>query len=128
MEYQVIVNGVVIDTRNTDTDQPRRVCHNTLNAAESDVVVFGSIERPLTFRDVAKECRAMGFLISRDSDGEMRLAPDIRNKAKQERRAYYSSDLSDILGTARLEHTKADRRDKLNKTQRVARDWCSVES
>ena len=94
---------------------------------DSQTLVFGDVERKLNFRDVAKECRAMGFLISR-ADDEYRLAPNIRNKAKQERRAYYSSDLSDVLGTARLEHAKQNRKDKLNKTQRVVRDWQNVES
>jgi hypothetical protein len=80
-------------------------------------LVFGNVERPMNFRDVAKECRSLGFVISKN-DGEYRLAPDIRNKVKAERRAYYSDDLADILGTARLEHAKQNRRDKLNRPVR----------
>lgn len=90
-------------------------------------IAFNGTVRKLNFRDVAKECRSLGFDVSQD-DGEYRLAPRIANKDKAERRAYYTNSLDDLLGTARIEGEKQRRRDKLNRTQRIARDWCNVES
>lgn len=55
--------------------------------------------RPMNFRDVAKQIRAMGLDVSKD-DGEYRVAPRLRDKDKAERRAYYTNDLADLLGTA----------------------------
>lgn len=109
----------------------RAMLAESLAATENATIVSAGTlvpyDRPMNFRDVAKRCRQLGFDVSRN-DGEYRLAPRIANKAKAERRAYYTDDLADLLGTAERESEKQRRRDKLNKTQRIAADWQTVES
>jgi hypothetical protein len=51
-------------------------------------------DEQLTFSDVARYVRALGFTLSKQ-DGEYRLCP----KGAGEAKAYYSDDLTDIAGT-----------------------------
>jgi hypothetical protein len=73
------------------------------------------------FRAAVAEAMALGFKLSL-RDGEYRLAPAIGNRAKAERRAYYTDDIDDALGTARLEAMRFARRHKLNKPERGRAD------
>lgn len=73
------------------------------------------------FRAAVAEAMALGFKLS-CRDGEYRLAPDIGNRTKQERRAYYTTDIDDALGTARVENMRFVRRHKRNRPERIQAD------
>lgn len=57
----------------------------------------------INWTNTAKAIRALGFRVSRDSDGEIRVGFKGNESA-----AYYTNDLEDALGTARAMKTEAD--------------------
>jgi hypothetical protein len=73
------------------------------------------------FRAAVAEAMQLGFKLS-CRDGEYRIAPAIGNRAKEERRAYYTDDIDDALGTARLESVKLARLKKRNRPERIQRE------
>lgn len=53
----------------------------------------------MSFRDAQRAAFGLGYMLSRDPDGEFRLAPHVKDARRAERQAYYSDDLDDVMGT-----------------------------